>query len=69
MFTNILIPVDGSTTALSAVAKAAGLAKTFGSSITVLYVIDPYPFTGVGADFAYGQSQYLTAASAVANAA
>lgn len=69
MFTNILIPVDGSTTALSAVAKAAGLAKTFGSSVTVLYVIDPYPFTGVGADFAYGQSQYLTAASAEANAA
>ena len=69
MFTNILIPVDGSTTALSAVGKAAGLAKTFGSSVTVLYVIDPYPFTGVGADFAYGQSQYLTAASAEANTA
>ncbi len=69
MFTNILIPVDGSTTSLSAVSKAAGLAKTFGSTVTVLYVIDPYPFTGVGADFAYGQSQYLTAASAEANTA
>ncbi|QNN59194.1 universal stress protein [Diaphorobacter ruginosibacter] len=69
MFTNILIPVDGSTTALSAVSKAAGLAKTYGSTVTVLYVIDPYPFTGVGADFAYGQSQYLTAASTEANTA
>ncbi|QNP48832.1 universal stress protein [Diaphorobacter aerolatus] len=69
MFSNILIPVDGSTTALSAVSKAAGLAKTYGSTVTVLYVIDPYPFTGVGADFAYGQSQYLTAASAEANSA
>ncbi len=69
MFTNILIPVDGSTTALSAVSKAAGLAKTYGSTVTLLYVIDPYPFTGVGADFAYGQSQYLTAATAEANTA
>ncbi|MDR2335395.1 MAG: universal stress protein [Burkholderiaceae bacterium] len=69
MFTNILIPVDGSTTALSAVSKAAGLAKTYGSTVTVLYVIDPYPFTGVGADFAYGQSQYLTAATTEANTA
>ena len=69
MFTNILIPVDGSTTALCAVSKSAGLAKTYGSTVTVLYVIDSYPFTGVGADFAYGQAQYLTAATAEANTA
>ena len=37
--------------------------------ITLLYVIDPYPFTGVGADFAYGQAQYLTAANAEASTA
>jgi len=69
MFKHILVPVDGSPTSMKAVAKAAGLAKTFGSAVTVLYVIDPYPFTGVGADFAYGQAQYLTAATAMANAA
>ena len=69
MFNNILIPVDGSSTSMSAVSKAAGLAKTFGSTVTVLYVIDPYPFTGVGADFAYGQAQYVNAAAAEANAA
>ena len=33
----------------------------------MVYVIDPYPFTGVGADFAYGQTQYLSAATAEAN--
>ena len=69
MFKHILVPVDGSKTSMLAVSKAAGLAKTFGSAVTAVYVIDPYPFTGVGADFAYGQAQYTSAATAEANAA
>ena len=69
MFKHILVPVDGSETALFAVQKATALAKAFGSEVTAVYVIDPYPFTGVGADFAYGQDQYLSAASAEAKAA
>jgi nucleotide-binding universal stress UspA family protein len=69
MFKHILVPVDGSPTSMLAVSKAAGLAKAFGSTVTALYVIDPYPFTGVGADFAYGQAQYLSAATAEANSA
>jgi nucleotide-binding universal stress UspA family protein len=67
MFKHILIPVDGSPTAMQAVEKAVGLAKAFGSAVTAIYVIDPYPFTGVGTDFAYGQAQYLSAATAEAN--
>jgi len=63
MFKHILIPVDGSQTSMQAVARAAQLAKVFDSAVTALYVIDPYPFTGVGADFAYGQAQYLNAAT------
>lgn len=69
MFKHILVPVDGSATALAAVTNALALAKAFESEVTAVYVIDPYPFTGVGADFAYGQDQYLTAATAEANAA
>ena len=69
MFKHILVPVDGSKTAELAVAKAIGLAQAFGSRVTVIYVIDPYPFTGVGTDFAYGQAEYLSAATAEANAA
>ncbi len=69
MFKHILVPVDGSDASLLAVAKAAGLAKAFGSAVTALYVLDPYPFTGVGAEFAYGQAQYLNAARAEANTA
>lgn len=69
MFKHILAPVDGSATAVMALDKAAGLAKAFGCPVTVVYVIDPYPFTGVGAEFAYGQDQYLSAARAEARAA
>jgi nucleotide-binding universal stress UspA family protein len=69
MFKHILVPIDGSSTSLRAIDKAAGLAKAFGSKVTALYVIDPYPFTGVGADFALGQDQYLGAAKSEANAA
>ena len=69
MVRHILIPVDGSETSMQAVAKGAALAKIFGSRVTVMYVVDPYPFTGVGADFAYGQAQYLSAATAEANTA
>ncbi len=69
MFNHILVPVDGSEASMQAVFKAAALAKAFGSRVSALYVMDPYPFTGVGADFAYGQSQYLDAATAEANLA
>ncbi len=69
MFTHILVPVDGSDAALEALAKAAQLAKTFGSALSAVYVIDPYPFTGVGTDLAYGQEHYLAAASGEADAA
>ena len=69
MFKHILLPVDGSRTSEAAVGKALGLAKAFGSRVSVIYVIDPYPFNGVGADFAYGQTEYLSAANAQANSA
>lgn len=69
MFKHILVPVDGSSTSHLAVEKAIGLAKAFGSRVSSIFVIDPYPFTGVGTDFAYGQAEYLSAATAEANAA
>ncbi|MDR0479176.1 MAG: universal stress protein [Burkholderiaceae bacterium] len=69
MFQHILLPIDGSATAIAAMEKAIGVAKAFGSAVTPVYVIDPYPFTGVGADFGYGQDQYINAARADAAAA
>lgn len=69
MFQHILLPLDGSATALAALEKAIGIAKAFNSTVTPIYVIDPYPFTGIGADFGYGAEQYLSAARADAAAA
>ena len=64
MFKHILIPADGSDNAQRAINKAIGLAQAFKSQVTAIYVIDPYAFTGVGTDFAYGQAEYLSAATA-----
>jgi nucleotide-binding universal stress UspA family protein len=61
MFKHILVPVDGSSTALLAMDKAIELAKAFGGRITAIHVIDQYPFVGIGADYAYGQTDYLAA--------
>lgn len=69
MFKHILVPADGSDNAHRAIAKAIGLAQAFKSQVSVIYVIDPYAFTGVGTDFAYGQAEYLAAATAEGNEA
>ncbi len=69
MFKHVLVPVDGSTAARQAIVKAVDMAVAFKSAVTIIYVIDPYAFTGVGTDFAYGQAEYLSAATAEANEA
>ena len=69
MFKQILVPVDGSGTALLAVDKAIALARAFDSAITLVNVIDRYPFVGIGAGYAFGQAEYMAAASASANQA
>lgn len=69
MYSQILVPVDGSQTALQALRQAAGLAKAFGARVFLVHVIDPYPFLGAGADFALGQADYLSAATSNANQA
>jgi nucleotide-binding universal stress UspA family protein len=69
MFKHILVPVDGSTTAGRAIGKALGVAQAFNSTVTLIYVIDPYAFSGMGTDLSYGQAHYLSAATAEAEQA
>jgi len=69
MFNHILVPIDGSETSMLAVSKASGLALAFGSRITLIHVIDNYPFIGIGADYALGHHEYLAAATSSARAA
>ena len=68
MFKKILLPVDGSSTSNQAIEKTIAMAEAFKSEVTLVSVIDDYAFTGVGVDFAYGQTEYLQAATAEANA-
>lgn len=69
MFEHIFVPVDGSSSSGKALEKAAAIAQAFKSRVTVVCVIDTYAFTGVGTEFAYGQAEYLAAATAQANLA
>ena len=69
MFNHILVPVDGSATSRQAISRAVAIANAFRSAVTIIYVIDPYAYTGVGTDFAYGQAEYLSAANAEAHEA
>ena len=68
MFKKILLPVDGSSTSNQAIEKTIAMAEAFKSEVTLVSVIDDYAFTGVGVDFAYGQTEYLQAATVEANA-
>ena len=67
MFKQILVPVDGSSTALRAVEKAVGLAQAFGARIDLVNVVDAYPF--FGPDYALGQDEFKAAALASSNQA
>lgn len=63
MYAHIMVPIDGTETSQCAIRHAKAIAKAFGSSVLLLYVIDPYPFTGIGTDLAYGQAQYVAESS------
>ena len=63
MFKSILVPVDGSTISNQVIEKAAAMARAFESKVTVVCVIDIYAFAGLGMDAAYGQAEYMTAAT------
>ncbi|MDB5870529.1 MAG: UspA domain protein [Polaromonas sp.] len=69
MFKHILVPLDGSATSRMAIDKALAIAVAFKSDVTLIFVIDPYAYIGVGTDLSYGQAEYLEAANAEASQA
>jgi len=62
MFRNILVATDGSPASEHAAKLAVGLAKAHGARITAVYVVDPYPYLGVGDTNPMGLYAYLSAA-------
>ncbi len=69
MFKKILVPTDGSALAAKATAVAVELAKTVNAQVVGVYVIDPFPYIGVGDASAVGLQAYLTEAKSAAGQA
>ncbi len=69
MFKKILVPTDGSPLAQSAATTAAQLAKSQGAEVVGIYVIDPFPYIGIGEAAAAGLQAYLSEARGAAGKA
>lgn len=67
MFKKILVPSDGSELAHQAAEYAAELAQTHGAEVIGVYVINPFPYIGIGDASAIGLQAYLTEAQAAAS--
>lgn len=66
MFTHIVIATDGSPASEHAAQLAVSLARTHGAKLTAVYVVDPYPYLGVGEINPMGFQSYMSAAQAQA---
>lgn len=62
MFKHILLATDGSSYCDEATRKAIGLARVHGARLTALYVVDPYPYLGIGQANPMGFQAYMQAA-------
>jgi nucleotide-binding universal stress UspA family protein len=62
MFQRILLATDGSAASEHAARLAVDLAKVHGARLTALYVVDPYPYLGIGESNPMGFQAYMSAA-------
>ena len=62
VFRNILLATDGSPASDEAARLAVALAGVHGARLTALYVVDPYPYAGVGEASALGFQAYMSSA-------
>lgn len=62
MFKHILLATDDSAIAERAAALAVDLTRIHGAKFTAVFVVDPYPFIGIGESNPYGFQAYMSAA-------
>jgi nucleotide-binding universal stress UspA family protein len=62
MFKHILLATDGSAASEHAAKLAVDMAQTHGARLTALYVVDPYPYLGIGESNPLGFQAYMSAA-------
>jgi nucleotide-binding universal stress UspA family protein len=60
MFKNILLATDGSSASEHAAKLAVGLARSQRARLTVVYVVDPYPYLGIADTNPMGLYAYLS---------
>jgi len=61
MFRRILFPTDGSDVSLAAADAAITMAKLTGAALRPVYVVEPYPFTGIGVASPSAFDDYMAA--------
>jgi len=69
MFDKILMPTDGSDLSLAAAARAVELARLAAAPLLLVQVLEPYPYTGIGAASMTGLNEYLAQGHRAAAAA
>jgi len=69
MFKHILLATDGSTASEHAAKMAVQLARSQGAKLLAVYVVDPYPYLGIGDTNPMGLHAYLATAREHAAAA
>ncbi|MHB1198888.1 MAG: universal stress protein [Polaromonas sp.] len=62
MFKHILLATDGSAASEHAATLAISLARVHGAKLTALFVVDPYPYMGIGEANPMGFQAYMGAA-------
>ncbi len=62
MFKHILLATDGSESSEKGAALAIELARQHGARLTAVYVVDPYPYLGIGEVNPMGFQAYMSAA-------
>lgn len=66
MFKHILLATDGSAASEHAAQIAVGMARIHDAKVTALYVVDPYPYLGIGESNPLGFQSYMAAAHELA---
>ena len=61
MFRRVLLPTDGSDVSIAAADAAIAIARMAGVPLHVVYVVEPYPFTGIGSARREGFDEYMAA--------
>jgi nucleotide-binding universal stress UspA family protein len=65
MFQHVLCATDGSAASEHAALLAIDMASKYGAKLTSLFVIDPYPFLGIGSANPMAFEAYVNAAKAM----